>query len=461
MKLIYARFKEKAAGMLGSGEEKLVSLERRRFVRISIFLLVLAIIGATVFLLNLHTPLNVDDYDFLYSWATGDFISGIGDVIRSQMVYYRLWGGRSINHANLQMMLYLGKDVFNVVNTAMYLLLLLEIYYIARAGKKEDGFQWLLLIITHLILMTMVPFFGVTCLWATGACNYLWGTVLALMPLAVLRNVREGGFLSSNRLAGALCVPIGVVAGWTNENITCGMIAVVFLTLVIDALEGRAVHKRLWAMWAAQCVGALIMLAAPGNGARAQTISTLSPVLELIKRFVNVTAYGASYLGVLLAATVLLAAGLHRVPSRKGYAFMLIFGAFISSYAMMGSPFLADRTFISSVALMICALLVVLADQMERVPAYGAARLLILAPLMMVMVYTGYHAVKDVREYEAQWNQVVARIEEAVELGQEEVVVPSIKSHSRFTVDTQIMEDPQVWPNSTMGKYYGIRIIGE
>ena len=461
MKQFYARAKEKAALMLAAGEEKLTAIDRWRFLRAGIFALVLVLIGATVFLLNLHTPLNVDDYDFFYSWATGDFISGIGDVIRSQMVYYRLWGGRSVNHANLQLMLYLGKDIFNVANTAMYLLLLLEICYIAGAGKKTGGFEWLPMLIAHLILMTMVPFFGVTCLWATGACNYLWGTVLALMPLAVLRSVREGGLLSANRFTGALCVPLGLIAGWTNENITCGMIAVVFLTLLFDALEGRRVHKRLWAMWMAQCIGAVIMLAAPGNSARAETISTLSPVLEIIKRFVSVTAYGASYLGVLFAATVLLACGLGRTSSRKGYAFMLVLGALISSYAMMGSPFLADRTFISSVALMICALLVVLGDQMERMPSAGAARLIILAPLLMVMVYTGYHALKDVKAYEAQWNQVVASIEEAVEQGKEEVIVPSIKSHSRFTVDTQIMEDPQVWPNSTMGKYYGIRIIGE
>ena len=460
MKLFYARIKERAAYLLDAGEEKLSLIERHKLVRIAIFALVLAVIGATVFLLNLHTPLNVDDYDFFYSWATGDFISGIGDVIRSQQVYYNTWGGRSINHSNLQLMLYLGKDVFNVANTIMYLLLLLEIYYISRAGKKDDGFQWLSLIIAHLVLMIMVPFFGVTCLWATGACNYLWGTVLALMPLSVLRSVREGGVLS-RRYVGFLCVPIGLIAGWTNENITCGMIAVVFLTLLFDALEDRRIHKRLWAMWAAQCVGAVIMLVAPGNSARAETISTLSPFLELIKRFVSVTAYGASYLGILFAATVMLAAGLRRVPNRAGYAFMLVFGAFISSYAMMGSPFLADRTFISSVALLIGAALVLLEDHMQRILSAGAARLLVLAPLLMVMVYTGYHALKDVKEYEAQWNQAVATIEEAVKQGKEQVVVPSIKSHSRFTVDTLIMEDPDLWPNSTMRKYYGIEIIGE
>lgn len=455
---LYARIKRTLPGFLDRCEEKLTALERHTLVRGTVFFAVLLMIGGLMYLLNLHTPFNVDDYDFMYSWATGDFISGVADVIRSQIVYYFRWGGRSINHANLQLMMYLGKDVYNIVNTFMYLLLLLEIYYIAR--PKGANWNWILLIAAHLVIFTMVPFFGMVCLWATGACNYLWGTVLALLPLLLLRSVREGGWFSKNRFSAALCLPVGFIAGWTNENTTCGIIALVFAALAIDALEGRRIHKRLWAMWLAQCVGAVIMLVAPGNGVRAATIGSDSLIIEMIMRVANVTAYGASYLGVLFAVTVLLAAGLRGKKARIGYAFLLLFGALIASYAMIGSPVLSDRTFTSSIALMIAAMSVLLSDLLDRMRGSGAAKLLVLPALLMVMAYTGYHAVKDVRAYEAEWQAVVDTIEEAVAAGEPEVVVPSVYSHSRFTVDTLIMEDPTLWPNSTMEKYYGIRIIG-
>ena len=49
-----------------------------------------------------------------------------------------------------------------------------------------------------------VPFFGTVFLWLDGACNYLWGTALALTPLLILKSEREGGFFDAgcSRLTG-------------------------------------------------------------------------------------------------------------------------------------------------------------------------------------------------------------------------------------------------------------------
>ena len=105
----------------------LARLEKQTAVRALIFAGLLALIAATIFALNAHTPLQMDDYDYSISWATGKPVSGLADVIASQAVHYRLWGGRSVVHALAQMFLYMGKDVFNIANTVMYLLLLLEI----------------------------------------------------------------------------------------------------------------------------------------------------------------------------------------------------------------------------------------------------------------------------------------------------------------------------------------------
>lgn len=461
MKELYARGKRAIAKGAGALENRLDAVERHAAVRAAIFFCVLALIGGTMYLLNVHTPLNVDDYDFMYSWATGDFLSGVADVIRSQRVYYNIWGGRSINHANLQLMMYLGKDVFNVVNTAVYLLLLLEIYAIARLNKPEGRFDWLLLVGAHLALFTMIPFFGFICLWMTGACNYLWGTALALIPILLLRSVREDGWFAKNRVLGALCVPLGLIAGWTNENTSLAVIAIVLVALAMDALEGRRVPKRLIAMLMAQCVGAAIMLLAPGNGARANTLETGSILVELVKRFVLVTGYGASYVGALFAVVLVLMYAMRGKDARIGHACLLLFGALTAAYAMLGSPVLSERTFTGAFVMVLTAGLLLLAELPRLVRGIGAARLVILPALMVVMIYTGYHAIKDVKAYETEWNAVVDTIETAVAGGQEEVVVPSVKSYSRFTVDTLIEKDPTLWPNSTMEKYYGIRIIGQ
>ena len=121
----------------------LARLEKQTAVRALIFAGLLALIAATMFALNAHTPLQMDDYDYSISWATGKPVSGLADVIASQAAHYRLWGGRSVVHALAQMFLYMGKGVFNIANTVMYLLLLLEIYALAKPKGKR--FCWTLL----------------------------------------------------------------------------------------------------------------------------------------------------------------------------------------------------------------------------------------------------------------------------------------------------------------------------
>ena len=146
-------------------------LESREGVRRAIFLLLLALIGGVMLLLNAHTPLMMDDYDYSFSWSTGERVSGLADVIASQEVHYRLWGGRSVVHALAQLFLSMDKRGFDAANALMYLLLLLELHALARpAGRR---WCWPLLLIAHGALFCGVPFFGTVFLWLTGACNYL------------------------------------------------------------------------------------------------------------------------------------------------------------------------------------------------------------------------------------------------------------------------------------------------
>ena len=135
-----------------SASEKLLALfarceEDTRMQSVCFFVL-LVIIGGIMLLLNAHTPLMMDDYDYSFSWATGERLAGISDVMRSQAVHYRIWGGRSVVHALAQMFLYWGKGIFNIVNALMYLVLLLEIS--ALASPKKKSLSCTMLLFSHM-----------------------------------------------------------------------------------------------------------------------------------------------------------------------------------------------------------------------------------------------------------------------------------------------------------------------
>ena len=360
-------------------------------------------------------------------------------------------------HVFTQLFLYLGKDVFNVANTAMFMLLLLEIYAIARPSGRR--FCWSILLLAYLALITMLPFFGTVFLWLTGSCIYLFGTVLALLPLLIVRSMHENGFFARGRISALMCLPLGLLSGWTNENTACGMLA---LTLVLLAGEymSRKKHVLPMALLAAgQCIGTALLLLAPGNAARASVYAYDSMLLELLRRFVVTTAYGMIYLGIPLALVLVLSA-MEKKPVRHAQALALIFAAGMSVYAMVGSPELSDRTYTGPFVLVLSALLMLVADAQLGHEKLDAARLAALPLVLVFTIYTGYHAVKDVRAYAEHWNTEVAVIQQAYLEGAEQAEIESIDSVSRFTMDIALSDQADQWPNSTISKYYGIDIVG-
>ena len=83
------------------------------------FAAVLAALFALMLALNAYTPLMMDDYDYSFSWATGERLAGVMDIFASQWAHYAIWGGRSVTHFLAQLFLYLGKPVFNIANALM------------------------------------------------------------------------------------------------------------------------------------------------------------------------------------------------------------------------------------------------------------------------------------------------------------------------------------------------------
>ena len=447
---------ERAAGAMRGCTER---LESRESVRRAIFLLLLVMIGGVMLLLNAHTPLMMDDYDYSFSWSTGERIAGVSDVVASQAAHYRMWGGRSVVHAVAQLFLSMDKRVFNVANTLMYLLLLLELYALAR--PKNRRWCWPLLLVAHGALFLGVPFFGTVFLWLTGACNYLWGTALALTPLLVLRSGTEGGLLSRG-YRWLLALPVCFLAGWTNENTACGVLALVLIVLAGLRLQNRRVPAWLWAAALAQALGAAVMLLAPGNFARAYVYGYGNLLVEMLRRVIVVAAYTVVYAGALLAAW-LLAYGLGQtlgVRMRAGRSLLLLLGALLTAGALIASPVASDRSWTGVIALALCALMTLCGDIDGQIRGMDAARLAALPLLCALLLTGGYHALSDVTAHEAAWTAQRSRIEEAAASGQESVAVESVASHSRFTMDIALSQDAADWPNATLARVFGVRVNG-
>ena len=150
-----------------------------------IFYLILCLSFVMIYAYNLLTPYLSDDYAYLIDVRKA---TSLWDLVKQQYGEYLSNSGRVIGQFNVRLSLYGSKQIFNVVNSGMFLALLLLIYQNVRRKKKHDIFV-LLLTITFLWKFTVD--FGQTMLWICGSCNYLWGSVIILAFFTLYRHFLE------------------------------------------------------------------------------------------------------------------------------------------------------------------------------------------------------------------------------------------------------------------------------
>ncbi len=227
-------------------------------------------------------PLSHDDYAYAFIWdgehggnleamqvgspevETRQRVESLNDIVRSMESHYFTWGGRIFAHGLAQFFIWLGKPVFDVANTVMFVFLILTIINLANTWLKisRKALVWIFLSFFLLAACSLTSM-----LWLTGACNYMWMAFFQLFfltPYVKALRSREAG---NSALNVVLMILLGLLAGWSNE---AGALATVCLTLLLIAMcKARGVFRP-WMMagLAALIVGCAFMLLAPGNFAR-------------------------------------------------------------------------------------------------------------------------------------------------------------------------------------------------
>ena len=243
--------------------------------------------------LNFLTPLYYgDDYVYAFIWPnqfmniplpeTVERVSSVTDLLVSQWRHYFTGNGRTIAHLFVQFFVWQGKWLFNLVNPLVFVLLILEIQWIANEGNitfknlRISNICWI-----FFILWIFVPdFFGIY-LWLAGACNYLWSiAILLFFLLPYVHKYFENSFVKNNiskpinvtkasqiYLKNFMFFCLGICAGWSNENTICWII--LFLAFWLYNLY-KAKQAEGWMIYGliGLCIGYFLLIFAPGNTVR-------------------------------------------------------------------------------------------------------------------------------------------------------------------------------------------------
>lgn len=248
---------------------------------------VVSIIFLIMFGLNCLTPLIFgDDYVYKFVWQyqqtmntpfpeTARRITSFSDIMLSQWNHYFSWSGRSVAHIIVQFFAWKGKFLFNFFNAIVFIILVLQISWIANGG--ECSLKTLKSDIICLIFFYFWAFtagFNIVFLWIPGACNYVWTMMILLLFLMIYtyKYYHLSSLINmSQRFSFGLFL-LGIIAGWTNENTVCWVI--LFLGFWLYQLyKVNRLEKWMIFGFSGLCIGYYLLIFAPGNMARAVEIT--------------------------------------------------------------------------------------------------------------------------------------------------------------------------------------------
>ncbi len=329
-----------------------------------------AVSVCVIYLVNDGIPFMMDDIWYAEKLTSNEGPSGIPitslkDVIESQIWHYNNWGGRSITHGLLQILLQFDAHLVDLLNVAAALLLSYMMCLMSGVKKSTGMFGALAMMVGLNANWKMSMF------WQAGAANYLYITIVILLFLYCY--LRED---ADKRWWGITCwiIPLGIVAGWSNENMGPTAWILSLLVILYRLYQKKKVY--LWMILGnISClIGSVLVIIAPGNFVRSgQVKNDYSLLWNLFLRCYTESKAALEFLFpaiLLLTAVLMIGKGILNIEIGVRNL-LLMTGAVLSWGAMILSPHYPDRATFGTMILLICVIMSMLSRISEKEIKYA------------------------------------------------------------------------------------------
>lgn len=409
-----------------------------------------------IFFLNILTPMIADDFGYLliFDGVFQTKVTSISDVFLSQKEHYFLWGGRSVVHFIAQSLLLLPPIIIDTLNTIVYMIYVLLIYFLIK-GRKSNNIG--LFILINLAVWFLQPAFGDTILWITGSANYLWGMVLVLLFILPYR-FYEGNI--NNKLVIILKTSLlffyGIIAGWTNENTAAGMIVIAILFLLYFRSNDWKIP--FWGISGilGSIIGYLIMILAPGNLNRAGEAVTSDWLVFAYRLFHHTQDFIVNCGCLNLLGFIIIILFWHYTKRNKGNILSLFFiffiGVLVGVYSMVLSPSFPPRAWFGVITYNIIAIGILLYNLNYNNKFLKQIYYAIILAGMIAFPFSFYSAYKDVYSIHSVFKQRSILVSEAKDKG-----LPYCEVE-RYSAKTKFVHSEDVEAYKFMYAYYDIDI---
>ena len=406
-----------------------------------------------MFILNSFTLYCCDDFEYKYSFATGEKISSFKDIAISMAAHAYTMNGRLFAHGLVQIFDALPKVIFNTINSAMFVLLIFLIYNIS----KNNSSSIILLIYNFCMIWMFTPAFGQVFLWLDGSINYLWGAVFSLLFLLVyIKAFLYDKYIKETVLKILFICYAFFVGGYLENSAVATIVCSVLLLSLCVFYKKHKIHLEYCLALVMLIAGMLFMITRPGEAYKgAASIDryylNLEYILNICKQLF------VPFLSYVCLNIIVMFSGLKENGDRALVAFILFIGSVSANFVMIFSRVYPERC-----ALIVAVLLILstayLLDEALRT-GYKALILCAVSSLVVVCSYTGIYGCKDIlRTYEIMNKNEIILTE--VRGTEETVMIPVVHPETKYSAADGLVylneNNASEWPNVFVAKYFEI-----
>lgn len=437
-------------------------MKRNDKTRKIVFFVVGIISFLAVYIYNCLTPIMSDELLF-----DKDLYHSFYDIIRAEYENYMTWNGRTVVQFIMRCFLLTPKWFFNIMNSLCFVLLMLLIYWNIEGRKKYD---FVIFGLINLIVWQFGVSFGETILWESGACNYLWGSVIILgfvtyyrYKLSQADAVKHGGILAVAMFF------FGLLGGWCNENTSGGGLLLVLFFLGSRYYKNRKVKGWMLTGAAGMLAGLGFMVLAPGNRIRSIAVEEGEEhqgILALVGRFLKINQAVRQYLLILLAIMIIIIVYL----VLKGRAVKCLTNSIVfaivsiaTAYALIMTTPPMDRAYFGAGIFMTIACVQAIAYiplEEKGLCAWKYGGMIVLC-IYMFFVYCaeGANLARILREVHERESYIL----EQTAQGNYDLTVPMLRPQFEtkysFMYQNDVDEDPESWGCTIYCNYYGLNSL--
>lgn len=422
-----------------------------------------AIVGFVAILIyNLLTPLMSDELQF----DPSEYQS-MKDFFIAEYENYMTWNGRTVVQLLMRCAMLMPKGVFNIINSLVFVLLTLLIYWNMEKRKEYD---FVLFGLIHLLIWYFGVSFDQTVLWLSGACNYLWGATIILGFVTYYRYKMT--HIEKIKHEVGLVIGLfffGMAAGWCNENTSGGGLLIILFSLLAFYYHNKKIKPWMISGVCGMITGLLFMVLAPGNSVRGAIVKAAEEhqgILAIVGRFLKINIAVNTYLLLMLTGAIIIVAYLVlKGKVVKEYVYVLVYAvvSLATSYALIFTPQPMDRAYFGAGIFMLMAFVQAIAyipkdDIYLNAVKYGGT---IAFTMLMFFVYCDNGA--DLARIMRELNEREEYILQQKELGNYDLTVPMLRPEFQtkysFIYLNDVDEDPNGWGCSIYKDYYGLNSL--